>query len=195
MHDLAGLAPAISQTGYVYVCPNGPVALDMGNGMTGYAWTLPGENFDASQAVQEAEEAFDGFFQEVTETYNVKPGQALLLGFSQGGGMAYRYGLPRPESFAGVVALSSFLSDSEALEERLPIERTQSVFIAHGLEDPVVPVERGRASCASVDQWGYECTYREFSGMGHEINNAVLGELVPWIQRVLPPAGGGLILP
>ena len=30
MHDLAGLAPAINPSGYVYVCPNAPIPFNLG---------------------------------------------------------------------------------------------------------------------------------------------------------------------
>ena len=32
MHDLAGLAPAINPTGYVYACPNAPIPFNLGLG-------------------------------------------------------------------------------------------------------------------------------------------------------------------
>ncbi len=41
MQDLAGLAPAISATGYVYACPNAPIHFDLGGGHIGYGWTSP----------------------------------------------------------------------------------------------------------------------------------------------------------
>ena len=42
MSDLVGLAPAIDRAGYVYVFPNAPIPMQIGMGMTGYAWTPPG---------------------------------------------------------------------------------------------------------------------------------------------------------
>jgi len=44
MRDLAGLAPAIDQRGYLYVCPNAPVTISIGPGYTGQAWYEPGGN-------------------------------------------------------------------------------------------------------------------------------------------------------
>ena len=41
MQDLAGLAPEINRTGYVYACPNAPIAFDLGLGHAGYGWTSP----------------------------------------------------------------------------------------------------------------------------------------------------------
>ena len=41
MQDLAGLAPVINRTGYVYACPNAPISFDLGGGHMGYGWMSP----------------------------------------------------------------------------------------------------------------------------------------------------------
>ena len=41
MHDLAGLAPAINSSGYVYVCPNAPIPFNLGLGHAGFGWMTP----------------------------------------------------------------------------------------------------------------------------------------------------------
>ena len=187
MNDLAGLSPAIDRDGYIYACPNGPLALELGLGQTGYAWTPRGGEAteeDARQAVA----LLDTFFEEVIEQYHVQPGRALLLGFSQGGGMTYRCGLPRPDRFAGLVALSSVMPDEEALTASLPDERSQPIFIAHGVHDELLPIDRGRQALDFLEREGYSPQYKEYD-MGHEISPEVLADLVPWINKVLPPLG------
>ena len=149
----------------------------------------------ASRGRRRAEEAFGAFLEEVAEPYKLRPGKALLIGFSQGGSLSYRYGLTHTETFAGVAILSSSLSHPDRLSERLPILRTQPVFIGHGQQDPVVPVERGREASVQLKEWGYNSVYHEFEGMAHEINDAELSELTPWVSKILPPYAGGIILP
>ncbi len=185
MRDLAGLAPAIDQTGYLYVCPNAPLTVPIGPGYTGRAWYEPGGNASPA-AVERALAALDGLIREVWAQYQVAPGQALLLGFSQGGAMAYRYGMTRPELFSGLVVLSGALRNPDSLLAHLPPSRDQSLFIAHGTEDPLVPVEWSRDAVAFLESHGYRPTYREYP-MGHEINFAVLNDLIPWIHEILPP--------
>ena len=41
MHDLAGLAPAINPSGYVYACPNAPIPFNLGLGHAGFGWMTP----------------------------------------------------------------------------------------------------------------------------------------------------------
>ncbi len=187
MYDLAGLAPGISQTDYVYLCPNGPIPIDIGGGQTGFGWTTPGGFNDPAEG-QRTEEAFSAFLEEVREPYTLEPGKMLIIGFSQGGGLAYRYGLPRPDVFAGIAALSASLSDADRITLRLPDLRAQPIFIGHGNQDPVVPVERAHAANTQLEAWGYlDRTYNEYDRAGHEITPTELHDLAGWTTRVLPP--------
>jgi phospholipase/carboxylesterase len=190
MRDLAGLAPAIDQRGYLYVCPNAPVTISIGPGYTGQAWYEPG-GAPSPAAMEQALTALDGVVRDVFAHYHVAPAQALLLGFSQGGAMTYRYGMLRPEMFAGLAILSGALRDPESLLPQLPRHRDQRIFIAHGSYDVVVPVDLSRNAVAFLKAQGYQPLYREYP-MGHEITQEVLNDLTPWIQRVLPPRHEGL---
>ena len=185
MNDLAGLTPAIDREGYVYACPNAPVAFDIGPGMVGYGWGAIGGQGNPEEAGR-IEEMLQTFFDEVMEQYQVSQGQAILGGFSQGAGMTYRCGLGRPDLFTGLVALSGSRADWDELRGRLPTQRIQPIFIAHGAEDPVSPVERARTAREFLEAEGYSPWYREYS-MGHEITPEVMNDLVPWIHEALPP--------
>ena len=185
MADLAGLAPAINSKGYVYACPNAPTSFDLGLGQAGYGWTSP-RGQSTPEEVTSTEDLLGGFFDEVFEKFQVSPGLAVLLGFSQGGGMTYRCGLQRDDRFAGLVALSATLPDTKELEARLPEKRTQSIFIAHGLSDPLVPPESALTARRFLEQAGYSPEYHEYH-MAHEISTEVLNDLVLWLAGVLPP--------
>ena len=185
MGDLAALSPAIDREGYVYVCPSAPIRVEIGPGMAGYAW-MPFEDDGGSEDAQHAEEMLAAMYEDVVEQYQVEQGQVIVGGFSQGGMMAYRWGLTNPELFRGLVALSSRVPAPDSLRARLPASRTQSIFIAHGTEDSMISVEDARESRRFLDAEGYSPEYREYP-MGHEINQDVLGDLVPWIRTMLPP--------
>ena len=100
--------------------------------------------------------------------------------------MTYRYGMLRPEMFAGLVILSGALRNPEALLPHLPAGREQRIFIAHGTHDQVVPVELSRDATSFLSAQGYQPLYREYP-MGHEITPEVLNDLTPWMHAVLPP--------
>ena len=184
MNDLAGLCPTIGREGYLYACPNGPRAVPTGMGMRGFGWSARGGG-----TVEEGERVvgmLETFLEEVTEQYHVPPGQVILMGFSQGGGMTYHWGLVKPETFAGLGALSSVIPNTGRLKDHLPAQRTQSIFIAHGTQDEVVPVDRAREARDFLEGEGYSPQYKEYP-MGHSISQEVLDDLVPWVNAVLPP--------
>ena len=185
MSDLAGLSTMIDRTGYLYLFPNAPIPMQIAPGMTGYAWTPPGGTAD-DRAGERAEELLVGFFDEAADLHGIPDGGFVMGGFSQGGMMTYRFGLPRPEKFAGLVILSGRVPTPEGLSTRLPEHRDQPIFVAHGTQDPMIGVPDARTSKDFLEDNGYAPDYHEYQ-MGHEINNEVMSDLVPWLTDVMPP--------
>ena len=185
MQDLAGLAPTINATGYVYACPNAPIPFELGPGQTGFGWMTPRGGGTAEETAN-SEKLLSDFFDAVFQRFNVSPGQALLLGFSQGGGMTYRCGLGRADRFAGLVALSATLPDQDELAARLPEERNQPIFIGHGRFDQMVSDDTAQSARSFLESNGYTPDFHIYD-MAHEISGEELSDLVPWIAKVLPP--------
>ena len=185
MQDLAGLAPAISADGYVYACPNAPIPFQLGPGQTGFGWLTPRGGGTAEETAN-SEKLLGDFFDTVFQQFNVSPGNAILMGFSQGGGMTYRCGLGRADKFAGLAALSATLPDEDDLAARLPAERTQPIFIAHGLFDQMVSEDTAQSAKSFLESNGDTPEFHTYN-MGHEISGEELGDLVPWVARVLSP--------
>lgn len=130
--------------------------------------------------------ALDGFVKDVLARYQVSAGRALLLGFSQGGAMALRYGLPRPDLFAGIAVLSGSLRRVEELRPDLPVERDQPIFIAHGEDDSMVPVEWSQRLLAFLEEHGYQPAYQTYP-IGHQISPALMADLRAWVKKIFPP--------
>lgn len=185
MGDLASLCPAIDPRGYIYVCPNAPLSMDLGYGAVGYAWTNPPMGDVASS--QSAMDLIATTVDEVTADYEVPQGEVVLGGFSQGGMLTYMIGLPRPEVFRGLIVLSGGVTDPDDLRSRLPKDRSQPVFVSHGTDDTMIPVEDGRLARQLLEDEGYSLDYHEYP-MAHEITADVIADLTRWLHRVLPPA-------
>lgn len=188
MQDLAGLAPAIDRRGYVYVCPNAPIPFELAPGVIGYGWHPPRGQATAEDYAQ-AESLLGDFFDQALGEFRAADGRAALLGFSQGGGMTYRMGLGRPETFAGLMALSASLPDPEELRPRLPAHRKQPVFVAHGLYDQVAAPDGARRTREFLEAENYQLSYHEYD-MGHEITGETLRDLASWLTTALPPRAG-----
>lgn len=185
MRTLAWLAPAISPDGYIYVCPNGPLPFDLGRSDVGYGWHSP-RSLISTEEFHRSETLLANSLDEIFETFKSTHGQAILVGFGSGGGMTYRYGLSRPETFAGLVILSAAMPHPQELDGKIPNDRSQRIFISHGIYDPLVPMERGLDARIYLESLGYQLEYHEYP-MGHEISTEVLNALKPWVADVLPP--------
>ena len=116
----------------------------------------------------------------------------VLAGFSQGGAVALHAALRFPERLAGVMALSTYLpisqsfkaevADSEKLRSReLPI------FMAHGLFDPVLPIDLGRGSCELLQRAGFDVEWHEYP-MAHAVCAGEIAAVRQWLKRVLQAA-------
>ena len=187
MQALAGLAPTINATGYVYACPNAPIPFQLGPGHSGFGWMTP-RGCGTPEETAKSEQLLSEFFDIVFQEFNVAPGQAILLGFSQGGGMTYRCGLGRADKFAGLAALSATLPDPDELVTRLPAERNQPIFVGHGRHDQMVSEDTAHSAKAFLESNGFSPDFYLYD-MGHEISGEELRDLVPWMAGVLPPQG------
>jgi phospholipase/carboxylesterase len=190
MDDLTGLAPVLNPTGYLYVFPNAPLPAFDGADANMRAWYERGGE-ESPSTVQSALRSLDGLVQEVVQRYRVAAGQAALLGFSQGGAMALRYGLPRPERFAGIAVLSGSLRRLDDLRPDLPAGRGQPIFVGHGTEDSLVPAEYSHRLVAFLQDAGYRPFARTYR-MDHEISPTEIKDLRDWLQKTLPSRDGRL---
>jgi len=133
-------------------------------------------------AVQAAHEALQTFLDAALARYPCDPRKLIVLGFSQGGAMAYNLGLHQPERFAALVALSTWLppaildSAANLAAQQLPI------LVQHGSRDELVEVGRARQSVEALRPLRLVVTYREYE-MGHEINGRSLTDLSAWIEE------------
>ena len=140
-----------------------------------------------SEETANSEQLLGDFFDAVFKQFNVGPGRAVLLGFSQGGGMTYRCGLGRADHFAGLAALSATLPDQDELAARLPERRDQSIFIGHGRFDQMVSDDSAQSAKSFLESNGYSPEFHIYD-MAHEISGEELADLVPWMAKVLPPS-------
>ena len=123
------------------------------------------------------------FFAAVRERYPIDPERVVLLGFSQGGAMAYEWALSEPESVAGLVALSTWLPEPLASAVgKKPEQQELPVLVLHGTQDAMVSVDMARASRERLRDFGVRLMYRELE-MGHEVSREALELIVSWLEE------------
>jgi len=183
-HDLLGLAPLLHGGEALVLCPQGPVEVPVGPGITGYGWfpLVPGEPPDPDE-FRKGAGALRAFFAEARERYPVDPEKVVLLGFSQGGAMAYEWALSEAGAVAGLIALSTWLPDilADAVERKE--EQTElPVLVLHGTRDPMVAIDLARESRERLRDFGVRLMYRELE-MAHEISREALQIILRWLEE------------
>ncbi len=91
-----------------------------------------------------------------------------LIGFSQGGALAYTVALLYPERVFRLGALSAFMPEgAEVIALREPM-RSKPAFVAHGIFDELVPLAMAHHAVEVLEQAGAVITYCE-NEVGHKL--------------------------
>ncbi len=188
-HDLVGLAPIFDGGGSLVLCPQGPLALPAGPGQVGYGWfPLNSGGPTDPDEVRKGVDTLQRFLDEALDAHPVDRRKVVILGFSQGGVMAYALALRNPTAYAGLVALSSWLPDpmAESIPANPELENLQTLVI-HGTKDSMISIDRARESRDALTKLGVSASYHEYE-MGHEINPDALQRLIGWLdEKVVNP--------
>jgi phospholipase/carboxylesterase len=115
----------------------------------------------------------------------VAASRIVLAGFSQGCAMTLLTGLRSAERLAGLVGLSGYLplAASTAIE-RNPAQQGLPIFLAHGRQDPVIPIARAIASRDALVALGHPVEWHEYP-MPHSVCAEEVVDLNRWLLRVL----------
>ncbi|WP_157265404.1 alpha/beta hydrolase [Azohydromonas aeria] len=109
----------------------------------------------------------------------------LLAGFSQGCAMALLAALRCEERLAGVAGLSGYLPLANlTAAERHGANADLPVFLAHGRQDPVVPMAAGVVSRDLLKALGHEVEWHDYP-IGHTVSVEELEALREWMLGVL----------
>ena len=185
--DLLSLAPYLCGGRFRIICPQGPLETPIGPEATGYAWypmSVGGPPDIGSILV--SRQRLQQFLNECLARYPIDANKLAILGFSQGGVMAYSLALANPDRFAALVALSSWLPPE--LVPHLSLGHSAQALptlVQHGTQDSMIEVERARKSVETLRQARIPLTYREYD-MGHEIRPRSLSDLSAWLDEKVP---------
>jgi phospholipase/carboxylesterase len=184
-HDLLGFAPYLHGGNALVLCPQGQVEIPIGRGMHGYGWfpLIPGQEPDR-EAFQQGADALRAFRDHALERYPIDRDRLVIMGFSQGGTMAYDLALRDPAHFSGLAALASWFPEllAETLP-KLPEHENFPALVIHGTRDDRIAVEKARESRETLRPYGVSMTYREIEGMGHEIREEALRIILKWLDE------------
>jgi phospholipase/carboxylesterase len=90
-------------------------------------------------------------------------GQITLGGFSQGSLMSVETGLRYPHRLAGIVGISGWIFELDALIRDLtPVARSQRLLITHGRFDPLLPFAETQRQVRQLKSAGVNVAWHEF---------------------------------
>ena len=189
--DLLGLAPHICGGKFLLICPQGPLETPIAPDTMGYSWypmSLGGPP-DVT-AILASRQKLANFLDECLRRYPIDTKKLVVLGFSQGGVMAYSLALPNPKRFAALVALSTWLPEELAAQLSIT-EAVKSLptLVQHGTQDPMIEIARARETVEKLRRLRLPLTYREYD-MGHEIRPRGLLDLSAWLEEHVMKTGG-----
>jgi phospholipase/carboxylesterase len=183
--DLMGLAPWLDGRFFV-VSARAPVTL----GYEAYGWfrfeyTPDGPVVSDPREAESSYHLILRFMDELVEAYGLGPDRTYLMGFSQGTIMGLSVALTQPEKVAGVVAMSGRFPDAIRPQIAPPEKlRGLPILLQHGTEDPVLPIQYGRAARETLDRLPVRLDYREYL-MGHHVTQESLADTAAWLTARL----------
>ena len=161
--DLMGLAPYIADGRCLTLCPQGPIEVAIG-AVNGYGWyqLQPGAPPDL-EAMSSASEPLTRFLDAAVERYPIDRRKLVVMGFSQGGVMAYNLALRHPGRFAALVALSTWFPQelSELAHDRDTLAQLPAM-VQHGRADDMIEITRARESVERLRALKIPLAYREY---------------------------------
>ena len=187
-HDFVPILPELVQRDWPavrFLFPHAPVrAVTINNGVRMRAWydiqDIDLANRADESGVLASVAQVDALIAREAEC-GVPPSRVVLAGFSQGGAVTLAAGLRRREPLAGLVALSTYLPAANTAQAAL-VEgaNRQPVFMAHGSQDPVVPVAAGERSAALLRSFGFDVQWHTYP-MPHSVCAEEIAALGDWL--------------
>jgi len=190
-HDFAPIVPELVRKEWPalrFVFPHAPVMpITINNGYAMRAWydivsldfSKPRED---AGGVRRAIAEVDALVARERDR-GVPAHRILLAGFSQGGAITLAAGLRREQPFLGLVALSTYLPlAAETPAEVLSRILGRRGFMAHGTQDPVVPLAAGQRSADALRALGMEANLRRYP-MPHSVCAEEIRDLGDWMTQ------------
>ena len=115
----------------------------------------------------------------------IAPERIVLAGFSQGGAIALHTALRYPQRLAGVLVLSTYLP----LKDKLAAEKSIAnqpipIFMAHGVDDDIITMERCQDSLAALQAQNYHIDWHKYP-MAHSVCMPEIADIQQFLSQLL----------
>ena len=189
-HDFAPIVPELVRRDWPalrFIFPHAPVMpISINNGQAMRAWyDIVSLDFskvrEDAAGVRRAIAEVDALMARERDR-GVPANRVILAGFSQGGAIALAAGLRREQACLGLVALSTYLPlAAETAAEATSRGLATPLFMAHGSQDPVVPLTAGQKSAEQLRGLGMDVAIRPYP-MPHSVCAEEIRDLGDWMS-------------
>ena len=104
----------------------------------------------------------------------------VLAGFSQGGVIALQTAMQLNLPLAGVMALSTYIPMRDSIDS----QHKQNIFLAHGIDDGVVPYAEGLSSWDWLKAEGHDVSWHHYPMM-HSVCAEEIADISEWLGSAL----------
>ena len=179
--DLLGLSPYLDER-LLILSARAPFPFPFGGGYTWYDVGTVGT--PEPGMFKTSYEKLSTFVHDVIKNYPIDAQRLYLLGFSMGTVMSYALALTQPQLFRGVAANSGYIPEGTHLKLLWTELSHLEFFVAHGVHDPVIPIELGRRAKELLEKTNARFTFKEYP-MAHQISEESLADAAGWMKQRL----------
>jgi len=159
-------------TGYILCFPYGSQIM----GKTIFGW---GEGDSAEKRINETIEF-------IQNRYKIDKERIILLGFSQGGTMAYYMGLKDAELFRGIIAIAGFY-DTTFNQYLTNVKDKKIKFVVMiGGDEPEYRIQANLDGLSQLIKAGIGVSFQVYAGYGHTIPGDIDFEIrraIEWLEK------------
>lgn len=181
------LVPLLGLKHTEYIFPHAPVRpITINMGMTMRAWydiyAMDRLDREDEEGMMASREAITMLIEEaLARGYDSR--SIFLVGFSQGGVLTLLSGLTCKIPLGGLLILSAYLPmAAKLLNDDVQMNREVPIFMAHGRQDPLLPLSLGERSAQILKEAGYDVSWHVYT-MEHEICGEEVHDMKKFIEK------------
>ena len=190
-HDFEPIVPELNlpeDSSIRFIFPHAPLrSVTVNNGAEMRAWYdfMPHSETAGTEDIAESTGQLEQFIKREIER-GIYSQNILLAGFSQGGVIALNTGTRFNKRLAGILALSTYLHDFAGTQAEMnDANLAIPIMMAHGTQDPMIPIMRAATSRENLIRLGYDVRWFDYP-MGHNVSLEEIQEIAAFFADVLP---------
>lgn len=189
-HDFVDIVPELKlsdEFGIRFIfphAPNRPVTIN--RGMVMRAWydiTSLTRLEDDITGIEESTQQVQQLIREQEEK-GIASNRIFLVGFSQGGAIAFHAGLNYPHALGGLLGLSTYLPAPHKIPQADNFKKNMPIMILHGDYDDVIPLPMAKLGYEFLLSRGFRVTWQQYP-MAHQVCPSEIADIKQWFTREL----------